>query len=327
MIRYTNKYDFSVIIPSYNEAKSIIKCIESIKKNDGKNIIYEIIVIDNGSTDGTVEAVRELGIKIIVNSKGKRKSIGTLRNIGARLSRGNILTFLDADVIVPDNWLQKAKDYFDNGFEGELGFVEDVPDSAGWVGRVWGKRLILRRNRVMDVDFLPGRNIFINCHVFEKIKGFSKTLKTGEDKDISLRVLKAGYRVISVPYPPVIHLGYERDLWDFMKKEFWRQGNTIQIVKQWGFSLRTLRNPILSLWHILMPFYIIISIIFLNTYLVLSLISIWFLPSLIISFSEIKAKKYLNLLLPLFFLTWIRWNVSGLALFYQIFREYIFRRI
>src|SRR3990170_6360515 len=117
------KYDFSVIIPAYNEVCDISKCIKSVIANDSKYLIYEIIVVDNGSADGTVDIVKALGINIIENIDGKRKNIGVLRNIGAGVSHGNILVFLDADMIVPYNWLQKAKEYFDNGFEGALGFV------------------------------------------------------------------------------------------------------------------------------------------------------------------------------------------------------------
>ena len=316
---------FTIIIPAYNEAEHIRRCIESLKTNDNKKIKYEIIVVDNGSTDGTVEIVRELGIRIIENTEGQRKSIGTLRNIGARVSRSDILAFLDADIIVPDNLLQIAQKYFCDGFKGALGFIVNVPSSAGWVGRIWGNPLRLNRDKVINVDFLTGRNIFINRDVFERIQGFNEILITGEDKDLTFRVLRAGFRAISVPDVAVVHLGYDKSLWVFLKKEFWRQGSSLQLAKQWGFSFRTLRNPILSCWHILLLFMIILSILYSNIPFTLSLIFIWIFPSAFLTFSTVGLKRPFIFLLSLFFLTFLRWNISGLALFVQLLRGIPFR--
>jgi glycosyltransferase involved in cell wall biosynthesis len=312
---------FSVIIPVYDEAAHIKKCIESVKANANEKTKSEIIIVDNGSTDGTIEIVKESGIGIIENTEGIRKNISVLRNMGAKASQGMVLAFLDADMIVPDNWLEKANAHFCDGFEGAVGFVEKAPSSAGWVGRVWGTHLSLKRDKAMNVDFLPGRNIFINRHVFEMIGGFNGTLRTAEDKDLTFRVLQAGFRVISVPDIAVIHLGYEKNLWEFLKKEFWRQGSTFQLAKLWGFSFRTLRNPIMSFWHISLFFAVIISIFTgISTYAPL-LVSIWICPSMLIALSSVGSKKPSRFLLPLFVLTFLRWHASGLALLTQFIRK------
>lgn len=320
------KYNFSVIIPAYNEANNISKCIKSVMNNDSDNIKYEITVVDNGSADGTIDIVKASGINIIENIDGKRKNIGVLRNIGAKVSNGNILAFLDADMIVPYNWLQKAKEYFDNGFKGALGFVEDVPTSAGLIGQIWGKHLYLKQDKVKDVDFLPGRNIFINRHIFEKINGFNEALNTAEDKDLIFRVLQAGFRAISIPEIFVVHLGYEKNIREFFKKEFWRQGSTLQFARQWGFSFRTIRNPILSLWHIFLLFSLVISIIFFRKYFTFLFLFLWISPSVLITFYSVGLKRPLNFLLLFFSLTFLRWNVAGLSIICQIFKGIPFRR-
>jgi glycosyltransferase involved in cell wall biosynthesis len=317
---------FSVIIPAYNESKHIRKCIESVKANDNGKVNYEIIIVDNGSTDGTVEIISELGVNILIeNTDGKRKSIGTLRNIGAGVSQEDILAFLDADMVVPDNWFQKAQEYYSNGYEGALGFIEKVPSSAGWVGQTWGNNYCSEDTKVRNVDFLPGRNIFVNRSIFAKIGGFNQTLITAEDKDFTFRVLRAGFKVISAPDISVIHLGYEKNLWEFLKKEFWRQGNTLALAKEWGFSLRSLRNPILSLWQIFALLALLPSIIFLNGHLTILLTIIWVLPSTLLTFSAGRLKKPFNSRLLFFFLTFLRWHISGVALFVQLFRGKPFR--
>jgi glycosyltransferase involved in cell wall biosynthesis len=311
---------FSVIIPSYNEAANIRKCIESVKTNDNTKADYEIIVADNGSKDGSVEIVKSLGINIIENSEGTRKSIATLRNLGARQSRGDIFAFLDADMIVPDNWLLKANEYFNNGFKGVLGFIEKVPPTAGWVGKTWGNRAYQKLDKITYVDFLPGRNLFINRAVFEKISGFNESLITSEDKDLTLRVLKSGYKAISVSDITVIHLGYEKSLMEFLKKEFWRQGSTLTFAKQWGFSLRTLRNPLLSLWHLTFFCLVILSVPLLNSYITLTLVFLWLLPSMLITIKKINMRSPFLFFFSFYFLTFLRWNVSGISLVRQILK-------
>ena len=311
---------FSIVMPVYNEATHIRKCIDSIKSNSEDTVRYEIIVVDNGSSDGTVEIVKGQGIRIIENEEGKRKTIAHLRNLGAKHSQGNILAFLDADMLVPDNWLLKAKEYFEKGFLGMLGFIETVPNSAGWVGRTWGNRLYQKRRGKVFVDFLPGRNIIINRNVFDQVKGFNEQLITGEDKDLTLRVLKDGYKAISVPDITVIHLGYERNIWEFIRKEFWRQGNTLVFAKQWGFSLRSLRNPLLSSYHLILMLSTLLVILFANIKIGLLLMFFWILPSVVITLDRLKLKNVSQFIAPFFLLTFLRWNVSGLALVRQVVR-------
>lgn len=314
---------FSVIIPAYNAALYIEKCIKSVETNDSAATPYEIIVVDDGSTDGTPGIVRNLGVKIVESPKDKGLSIAALRNLGAGISQGNILVFLDSDMIVPDNWLQQAHGYFSRGFEGMLGFIEKTPPEAGWVGRVWGDPRRPRRDRMMNVDFLNGRNLFINRYLFEKIHGFNESLITAEDKDLTLRVIHAGFKAVSSPEVTVVHLGYEKTLREFIKKEFWRQRYTLHLARYWGFSFRTLKNPILSFLHVIMPVAIILSAMFLPAPVTFFGILLWILPSALIAISKTGIKNPINYSLPFVFLTFLRWHVSGIALIVQVMRTVI----
>lgn len=95
----------SVIIPTLNEERYIGKCLESIFNLDYPKNRYEIILVDNGSKDRTIEITKKFNAKII---KRKSLTIGTLRNIGARDARGSILAFIDADCIADRNWIKRA---------------------------------------------------------------------------------------------------------------------------------------------------------------------------------------------------------------------------
>lgn len=96
----------SVIIPIYNEENVILSCLESLAKQTVDN--YEVIVVDDGSTDKTVEIVKQLRVtsyelKLI---HGKHKGAGFARNLGAKQAEGNILVFVDADMTFDKNFLK-----------------------------------------------------------------------------------------------------------------------------------------------------------------------------------------------------------------------------
>lgn len=307
---------FSIIIPVLNEIGQIQRCVESIQKNiDFADT--EIIIADNGSTDGTVELLKRLPIKLIENLSGKRHTIAQLRNLAAQQAQGDVLAFLDADMMVPLDWLHSARQYFQNGFNGALGFVEKPDASAGWVGKVWGERLWLTRDQTQDVDFLPGRNIMINRQLFEKINGFDENLRTAEDKDLTFRIVENGGRVISVPDVHLIHLGYEKTLGEFIRKEFWRQGSTVDFIKRHNLSWRTLRHPLLSIFHIFMMAFVLLLMLFQSRWTWIGSL-IWLLPSSVIVWTKIRQEVSLLFILQFYFLTFLRWHVAGAAFIYQI---------
>ncbi|MFQ5531901.1 MAG: glycosyltransferase [Candidatus Nanoarchaeia archaeon] len=92
----------SVIIPTYNEERDISECLNSLKKQALKNL--EIIVVDDGSKDKTIERIKKFKrIKII---KGQHKGPGFSRNLGARSAKGDILVFIDADMVFDKDYLK-----------------------------------------------------------------------------------------------------------------------------------------------------------------------------------------------------------------------------
>ncbi|GAF90754.1 unnamed protein product, partial [marine sediment metagenome] len=109
----TNKdiNNITVIIPAKNEENYIDKCIEGIKAIDFNKNQMEIIVVDNGSKDRTINIASNSGAKVI---EVQDVTIGELRNYGAKVAKGEILAFLDADCIPHKKWLKNALWHFDN---------------------------------------------------------------------------------------------------------------------------------------------------------------------------------------------------------------------
>jgi glycosyltransferase involved in cell wall biosynthesis len=91
----------SVIIPTYNEEKDIEGCLKSLKSQSIKDI--EIILVDDGSTDNTIEISKKYGITIL---KQNHQGPGAARNLGAKNSTGDILIFIDADMAFDKEYLK-----------------------------------------------------------------------------------------------------------------------------------------------------------------------------------------------------------------------------
>ena len=96
----------SIIIPALNEARMIGKCLDSLTQLDFPRDHFEVILVDNGSTDDTIKIARSFTDRLrlrILQKKGVR--ISGLRNLGAREAQGEVVAFLDADCLAPSNWL------------------------------------------------------------------------------------------------------------------------------------------------------------------------------------------------------------------------------
>ncbi|QLA14840.1 glycosyltransferase [Desulfolutivibrio sulfoxidireducens] len=307
---------FSIVIPAFNESAVIARCLDSVHRAARDMGPVDVWVVDNGSTDDTVAVARRAGAQVVENVTGRRKTIAALRNEGAARAGGDILAFLDADMLVPTNWLTAAAARYASGFGGILGFVGRTPDSAGLVARAWGDRLFRKRRTVMAVDYLPGRNMIMPASLFRALGGFDASLATVEDKDLTMRAVRAGYEVLSSPEAPVEHLGYESGFAEFVAKEYWRQGNTLAVLRKRGLTLRGLRNPLLSLFHLAMP---LVALTFLlagrpGTALVWGLL--WPVPALVLSLRDVGRED--PLFGMVFFLTFVRWIVAGVALLRQL---------
>ena len=100
--------NLSVVIPAYNEEKRIGHCLKSVFNQTVKP--YEVIVVDNNSTDRTVEIAREMGAKVVVQPL---QGATYARNMGFDEAKGEVIARTDADTIVPNDWIEKYKEHFE----------------------------------------------------------------------------------------------------------------------------------------------------------------------------------------------------------------------
>jgi len=187
----------SVIIPAYNEEKTIGECLKYLTKQTYKN--FEIIVVDDGSTDKTLKILQELKnknlkLKIV---HGKHSGTGAARNLGAKKATGEILVFVDADMIFEKNFLKKltlpiilgkAKGTFSK--EEYVSNWNNVWARCWNINENWPKK---RRHPKNYPDFQPVFRAILKSE-FNKVNGF---IPGGYDDDWSLST-KLGYKAKNV---------------------------------------------------------------------------------------------------------------------------------
>ena len=215
----------SIIIPVFNADRFIEGCLSALQKLDYPKDKYEIIIIDNGSTDKTVEMAQKHLIKFFALPK---VTISHLRNFGVAQSKGDILAFIDADCIAPSSWLKQSTQLLENQTIGAVGSWYQLPHQARFLERVWDVHMSCRRLKMGDIDWVPSGNLIMLKNVFNKIGGFNEALTTSEDVDICQRIHGANFSIFTHPDLAVIHLGESKDLKQFILKEKWRGEGVLQ---------------------------------------------------------------------------------------------------
>ncbi|MBK9156246.1 MAG: glycosyltransferase [Chloracidobacterium sp.] len=193
----------SVVIPAYNEEDYLGPTVESVVAALGSIDRSEWIVVDNESTDRTVEVAKSFGAAIITESK---RSIGAVRNAGGRAATGEVIVFLDADTRVRpgvfDRILEEMSDPACVG--GSVAVEYDTAPSRWWVRyyvamfQFWGKVLRMRQ----------GAAQFCRRSAFEQTGGCDPTIFVGEDIEFHWRLDKLakslGGRTVFIESPRVI---------------------------------------------------------------------------------------------------------------------------
>jgi glycosyltransferase involved in cell wall biosynthesis len=188
--------------------------------------LFEVIVVDNGSTDATFEvAERFVSILPLRIVRLLRSTISTARNKGASLAVGRELVFVDADCRPNPNCLQ---DFLDLGpANGIRGCHYAIPSDSTWVGRVWTQ--FQARDVTGPVSFVPGGGLFISKSNFVALGGFDEEVETSEDIEICTRAKKMGLSITSHPCLAVIHEGTPRTLLQFYRQHRWHGRHVLRI--------------------------------------------------------------------------------------------------
>jgi glycosyltransferase involved in cell wall biosynthesis len=167
----------SFIIPVKNDARRLRRCLETIARNRSATFDLDVIVADNGSTDGSREVARVAGAGVL-SLPGLR--VSELRNRGAASATGTVLAFVDADHEIVPTWVASAIDALEEVGVGAVGALYSAPTHGSWVQGMYGA---LRGRTVgrHDASWLGSGNLAVGRDAFEAIGGFDASLEACED--------------------------------------------------------------------------------------------------------------------------------------------------
>lgn len=213
----------NVVVPVKNEEKYIDQCIQGLLKQDYPNEKYTIVVVDNGSTDGTLEILTNYHEKIVLLNKTEC-TIGALRNYGAQYCNSELVAFLDGDCVVPVEWLSVGERLLRTDKQIScVGFAMSPPEIDGdWVEKLWhGVGNSSRHEGTVEVDWLCSFNLLVKTSYFDQVSGFSEIVETGEDFDFGVRLNKFS-SILFCDKISIRHLGNVHGAFGLFKKELWR---------------------------------------------------------------------------------------------------------
>jgi GT2 family glycosyltransferase/tetratricopeptide (TPR) repeat protein len=219
-VSFGKTMETSIVIPTYNNLHLTRNCLAAIAKNTPQGN-YEIIVVDNASTDGTVEFLqgenREGRLHLLPNQENA--GFAHACNQGAQAARGKYILFLNNDTEVQSGWLDAltaamgrpqtgiagAKLLYGNGRIQHAGivFIGPIPDHPHRNAPADTPEA----NQFRELDMVTGACLMVRRELFLKLAGFDEIYRNGvEDIDLCLRVRAAGWKVVYEPKAVAFHL-------------------------------------------------------------------------------------------------------------------------
>lgn len=196
----------SVIIPCHNKAETIGRCLKAALASDHPD--FEVIVVDDGSTDDSVGIIREYSCKAIVLKE--QAGASKARNTGAQNSSGDLLFFTDADCLLEENTLSRADQaMMKEGDEVIMGGTYTAePFDQDFFSRF--QSIFVNYSETKDADdpdYIATHAMVVSFRTFKEIGGFPEDfLPIIEDVEFSHRARKAGYRLMVLPGLKVKHI-------------------------------------------------------------------------------------------------------------------------
>ena len=241
-----NPVKVSVIIPARNEEKFLAQCLTSLTQLSYPRELLEVILVDNGSQDRTVEIAQQFASALplrILQKPGVH--ISELRNLGAADATGDVFAFLDADCTVKEDWLSGVTSALRTETTGVVGAEMLMPADASWVSRIWFWR---GREKRGEVGYVGTANLSVSREVFLRVGGYDGSLETNEDCEFCFRVHSAGFTILAIPAIAVVHLRVPVRLSDFYRKQRWHGTHTFRVFLRNLPSLANLRAVIFAIW-------------------------------------------------------------------------------
>ncbi len=226
------RLDLSISVVSYNTREILLDCLRSICSTS-KGLTYEIIVVDNGSADGSAEGVRELFPEVLVIANPDNRGYAKAMNQALAVSAGRYFLLLNSDTLIREQAFERMVAYLDTQADigalsckqmighGEIArarhryptLYEHVTNAS--LFKPLGVRHDSGRrdersdfDRPRDVEWANGACLMVRTQVLDSIGGLDERFfMYFEDVDLCLRIREQGYRISYFPEAEIVHLG------------------------------------------------------------------------------------------------------------------------
>jgi glycosyltransferase involved in cell wall biosynthesis len=196
----------SVIVPVRDGARTLVACLDALGRQDPvPGVTVEVVVVDNGSTDGSRElAARHPAVSRVVSET--RPGSYAARNAGLAIATGDLIAFTDADCVPAPDWLRAGV----MAVAGNVDLVAGhVTPQVSEVPSVWERfdagHHVDQRKYVEVMGFGATANLFVRRIVLEGVGPFDAAMGSGGDRELCRRAVTAGFRLAYAPDAVVVH--------------------------------------------------------------------------------------------------------------------------
>lgn len=216
----------SVVLPVFNEERYLESCLKTLKQIEYPKDKYEIITVDNGSTDHSLHIARQHADQALLLPNA---NVGAVRNFGVKHSKGEILVFLDSDCLVPGDWLHQGINLLFTEKKCVYGGSLNLRKNPYWIERFW--LLDNYKDDAPQHDLL-GSCIFIQKKAFLDAGQFKENITSGEDSTLSNTLLTLGYKITIDSRLSVVHLGNPTTIASFITRQIWHSENYVKEIRK-----------------------------------------------------------------------------------------------
>ncbi len=218
----------SVILPCLNEEANLERVLKAVLAQDIPREDYEVVVVDGGSIDRSVEIAESAGVRVVSSPRG----VSVQRNRGAAATTAPVLAFVDSDCVVPTDWLRRGLYLIEKEGADLAGGPTVAPEGAGWIARAWDAHMHTREHGVLAggrelFRLITTSNLFIRRSVFDEVGGFDESLGSGEDFFLCSRVAEIRRTVQFDDGMIVRHFGAPRTVGAFFREQVWHSNRDV----------------------------------------------------------------------------------------------------
>jgi GT2 family glycosyltransferase len=232
----------SFIIPHKGRFDMLKQTVESIVRQQYPADSVQVIIVSQTPEILSETSLQSLGKKLDIYTRPESDTISALRNVGTTHANGQFFAFLDADIYLSPNWISEMLALLQTPERIITSAMQVCEPDAPVLEKI--RTQLSNAELDCEVNFLPGRNLFMRREAFQKIGGFPEHLLTCEDYYFTDQAAKLGslYYSSTANY---IHLGEDKIFAEMFKKEMWRGQSNLQSIAGRRIPLREIPSFVL----------------------------------------------------------------------------------